>query len=83
MAQCFVMSCPCVSLIPLMTQRSYHTLTFCHQWCFCLQATPTLAEAIMPGILVKRVLHKRAFPVGEEGKSIHGQECYCEISLVL
>ena len=64
-------------------------LSYCHllssvdQWCFCLQTTSTLSEAIVPGIPVKHVSHKKAFPVVEEGKSIHCQKCYCEITLVL
>ena len=66
-----------------MTQLSYHTVTFCHQWCFCLQVTTSLSEAIVPGIPVKHAPHKKAFPVIEEGKLIHCQKCYCEIILVL
>ena len=66
-----------------MTQLSYHTLTFCNQWCLCIQAASILSEAIVPGIPVKHVPHRKSFPAVEEEKLIHRPERYCEITLVL
>lgn len=66
-----------------MTQLSYHTLTFCNQWCLRIQVASILSEAIVPGIPVKCVPHGKSFPAAEEEKLIHCPECCCEITLVL
>lgn len=66
MAQCFVMSCPCISLIPLMTQLSYHTVTFCHQWISGASVSRPLPPFLKPlcqGFQLSMSLIKKHFPL--------------------
>lgn len=84
MLQCFITGCPCLFLVPPVTQ-----LPCGEPYCHLLSSTASVSSQLPlswkplgQGFQSSMFPCRKAFPVVEEEKSTRCLECYCEITLV-